>query len=68
MKLVLTSERKPLKRNAMAPRKSLQKIPRTAWFTDARFGMKATPEGFVTLQLPVVQPDTLIPVIEIILK
>ena len=31
-------------------------------------GMKATPEGFVTLQLPVVQPDTLIPVVEIILK
>ena len=29
---------------------------------------KATPEGFVTLQLPVVQPDTLIPVVEIILK
>lgn len=52
----------------MAPRKSLQKIPRTAWFTDARCGMKATPDGFATVQLPVVQPDTLIPVIEIILK
>lgn len=31
-------------------------------------GMKATPDGFATVQLPVVQPDTLIPVIEIILK
>ena len=31
-------------------------------------GMKATPDGFATVQLPVVQPDILIPVIEIILK
>jgi hypothetical protein len=52
----------------MAPRKSLRKLPRTAWFTDARFGMKSTPEGAATVQLPVVQPDILIPVIEIILK
>ena len=31
-------------------------------------GMKATPPGALTIQVPVVQPDTLIPVIEIILK
>ena len=52
----------------MAIRKTGGKASRTAWFTDARFGMKATPDGFATVQLPVVQPDTLIPVVEIILK
>ncbi len=31
-------------------------------------GMKATPDGALTIQIPVVQPDTLVPVIEVILK
>ena len=34
----------------------------------ASCGKKATPEGFVTINLPVIQPDTLVPVIEIFLK
>ncbi len=31
-------------------------------------GVKATPDDALTIQIPVIQPDTLVPVIEVILK
>ncbi len=31
-------------------------------------GVKSTPDGSLTIQVPVIQPDTLVPVIEVILK